>query len=116
VYGLRYFLGCAVPLLIIAGIAWKWPAVGGAFALPCGALLAAPLWEFDMRFSLPICGAMVEFKTKRVNDSLVIDWNTVDLINGYIAYSTSSLGIDVSFSNYLPYTGVKPGLNTLAFK
>jgi hypothetical protein len=55
-FGVRRFLGYGVSLLVLAGIAWKWPRVGGALAVACGILLAAPLWEFDMRFSLPIYG------------------------------------------------------------
>jgi hypothetical protein len=43
----------------------------------------------------------------------VINWSTVDLINGEKEYTTSSLSINASeaeFSNYLQYTGVKPVL------
>lgn len=60
--------------------------------------------------------AQIEFETKRVDNSLIIDWNTVDVLNGDIAYSTSSLSMNVSFSNYLQISGVKPGLNILTFK
>ena len=63
--------------------------------------------------------AQIKFETKMVDNSLIIDWSTVDLINGGIEYSTSSLSIDVSdvsFSNYLQISGVKPGLNVLTFK
>jgi hypothetical protein len=59
--------------------------------------------------------AEIEFIPKREDGSLIIDWNTVDLINGPINYSSSSSTIDVSFTNYLQTSGVNPGLNVLTF-
>lgn len=61
-------------------------------------------------------GMMVELVTRRtVYGSLIVSWSTLDLINGYMSYSTSSLLVEITSSNYITYDGVKPGLNTLTF-
>ena len=63
--------------------------------------------------------AQFQFEPQMTEGHPVIDWSTVDLINGEKEYTTSSLSINASeaeFSNYLQYTGVKPGINDLTFR
>jgi hypothetical protein len=60
--------------------------------------------------------ASVEFSLTRSADSLAVDWNTVDLINGLKKYSSLSNSADISFSNYIQVAGIDPGLGVLTFR
>jgi len=59
--------------------------------------------------------AQIMFETQREEGVLKIDYNTVDLMNGYNAWTTDARTIFVSFSNYLTVTGVKSGTNIMTF-
>ncbi len=59
--------------------------------------------------------ALIKFTVKKNNDSLLINWSERNLL-GVSRYSTTSSVINVSFTNYLQYQGVIPGVNTLTFK
>lgn len=62
--------------------------------------------------------AQIQFEPHITEGYPVINWSTVDLINGgkeYITYSLSINASEAEFSNYLQFSGVKSGVNTLTF-
>jgi len=50
------------------------------------------------------------------NGALVTTWNTVDLVNDYLEYSSQGLRASGNFTNYMQTSGIRQGKSTLSFQ
>jgi hypothetical protein len=110
------------------------PTASAQYTLPAGVRQGPRLWfviHFHFRITISpdsgagdvyvnaatadAVGSSVEFNVP-VSGTAPVHWNTVDFIQGYRAHSTATRTIDVRNANYIPYRGVKAGLNQMTFQ
>lgn len=60
--------------------------------------------------------AQIRFESSRRGRRARIRWQTLDYIRGRREHETASRVVDVEYTNYLQYKGVKPGRNTFSVR
>jgi hypothetical protein len=104
------------------------------YRLPSGARQGGNTWylvalHFRIRFEMPADGlayvsalhngfasAQIKFRRETTRGEAVTIWNSVSLLTGPTRAATRKKVVTVRYRNYLPFAGVKPGVNVLTFQ
>src|SRR5205823_5879123 len=64
----------------------------------------------------PRTSAQIRFDVRKSRSRTSVSSDSLGLVNGHVVKTSTSLVHLVKFDNYIPYAGIKPGVNVLTFQ